>query len=298
MNHNIPYPVFMMCGRDLIPRRLMQVHDPEGHYAAKALLPFMGKRIIDWQLEALLQSRYVEHVYLLGLTPEQSRIQHPSVTCVPVEITADFPEKLIAGLNWLRKIGDPAEMIIISSSDSPAVRSECVDAYFEALNRLGQCDFVPSLVPEAIVEEAFPRSGRVVARFRDLSVLPGELFALSSNAIVSGQQVIAEIHARRRLINRQTERIAIWPVLRLLLRSPKIWPLILKYLLGLATLADGEKAISLAFDARVKSVIIEDAGFGMDIDLPEDLERVECFLRLSEKSPDSGSSSSRIFDMK
>lgn len=67
-------------------------------------------------------------------------------------------------------------------------------------------------------------------------------------------------------------------MLRLLARQPVVWFLLLKYLLGRASLADAERAFSLAFRCRTKGVIIEDATFGMDIDLPGDLERLEAFM--------------------
>ena len=60
------YPVFVMCGRDATRRKMMVELDPEGKYKSKALLPFLGRRLIDWQLEALAQSPYVENIYLLG----------------------------------------------------------------------------------------------------------------------------------------------------------------------------------------------------------------------------------------
>lgn len=52
------YPVFVMCGEDPRRRKMMAVLDPEGKYKSKALLPFLGRRLIDWQLEELRRSLY------------------------------------------------------------------------------------------------------------------------------------------------------------------------------------------------------------------------------------------------
>jgi hypothetical protein len=258
----------------------MQVHDPEGRFPAKGLMPFLGKRIMDWQVEALLDSPYVERVYILGLSEDQTNFHHDSVECIPVETTSNVPEKLLAGIHWLKNSGSLPEMVVVSSSDAPGVHTDCIDEFFAGLDQLQDYDFVPSLVPEEVVEAIFPKSGRVVARFRDVHVFPGELFALSVGAIERGQEVIAEVHARRRMINRKTDRIKLGPLVRLMLKSPSAWLFLIKFLLGLATLEDAENAVSRAFNGRVKAIIIPDAGFGMDIDLPEDLERLKAYMRL------------------
>ena len=64
------------------------------------------------------------------------------------------------------------------------------------------------------------------------------------------------------------------PILRYVGRKPRVWLLLLGYVLHLATLRGAEKAISAAFGIPTRGVIILDAGFGMDMDLPEDLEMV------------------------
>jgi hypothetical protein len=170
----------------------------------------------------------------------------------------------------------------VSSSDAPGVATEQVNEFFEALSELEDYDLVVSLVPEQVAEAEFPGSGRVVAHFRDHQVFPGELYALSERAIEVGHGIIKELHRRRRLINREKRRIGLGPVIRLLARKPATWPPILKYLLKRATLRDGERLLERALGCRVRGVIIEDAGFGMDMDLPEDYARLETYVRESK----------------
>jgi NDP-sugar pyrophosphorylase family protein len=262
---------------------MMEVLDPEGEYKVKALLPFLGRRVIDWQLEALRASPYVGDLYLLGLEESDAKFDFP-VHYVPVETISDFPDKLVAGLRYLRSLGRNPEIIVISSSDSPALRTETINAYFKQLEMLPGYDFVLSLVPEQITEEVFPRSGRVVARFTDHQVFPGELYALSAEAIERGYEVIHEFNRRRRWIDRQKKQIALTPILAYIAKKPRSWPAILKFLLKRATLQDAEKAFSIAFDCLTKGVIIPDPGFGMDMDLPEDYERLKAYVVRMHKS--------------
>ncbi len=267
------YPVFVMCGRDLVRRKLMEAKDPEGKYKSKALLPFLGKHLIEWQLEALHQSPYVERLYLLGLSPDDISLDFP-VDYVPVETVSDVSEKFGAGLDYLESKGKSPSLVVISSCDSPGIKTTDINRYFEALEENQGAEFVVSLVPDEVIEAAFPGSGRVVAHFRDGDVFPGELYALSPRMIRLQQKMIADFNHRRRKINRQKRRISMGPILRLVARHPQTWLLLIKYGLGLATVANAEEAVGAAFGCRTKGVLIPDAGFGMDMDLPQDYDRL------------------------
>jgi len=272
------YPVFVMSGSDAKRRRLLEFVDPEGMYHTKALLPFLGKRLIDWQLEALCESPYVEGLYLLGLSEEDVQFDFP-VHIVPCPTTADFADKLSAGLAYLDGLGMRPEKVVISSCDAPGIRTVEINAFFEAMATNADCEFILSLVPEDVAEAAFPRTGRVVARFRDGAVFPGELYALSPDAIRRQIEFIHAMSQRRRQINRQKRKISLGPIISYVARRPRTWLLLLGYALGLVTLAHAERVLSKVFGCKTRGVIIPDAGFGMDMDLPEDYERLKVYVQ-------------------
>ena len=271
------FPVFVMCGSDARRRELLQIHDPGRRYKSKAQLPFMGKRLIDWQLEALRASPYVGEVYLLGLTETDILFDDP-VRYVPTDAAADFPTKLLDGLVYLRALNKDPALIVISSCDAPAMRTEDVNTFFEQLIEYAEYDFVLSLVPEAAIKAVLPEAGRVVARLRDRDLFPGELYAMSPRGIRVGQQAIRDFTRLRREIDRSGPRISLGPVIRYLAKKPSTWGFLLKYALGLATLADGERMVSATFDCKARGIIIDDPGFGMDMDLPEDYERLKTLM--------------------
>jgi len=272
------YPVFVMCGRDFHRRRLMKTIDPQGQYKSKALLPFLGKRLIDWQLEELKKSPYVEGLYLIGLFEDDAKFDYP-VHYVPGETVSDFGDKLSWGLDYLDKLGKTTEIVIVSSCDAPGIRVQEINDFFIGLQEDPGKDAYISLVPEEVAEVVFPKSGRVVARFRDCDVFPGELFALSPKAIRIQKKVIGELGLQRRKINRSKNKIDLGPMLSYLAHRPGTWPLIIKYIRGKASLADGERVLSRVFDCDIKGVIIPEAGFGMDMDLPEDFARLEDYVK-------------------
>jgi GTP:adenosylcobinamide-phosphate guanylyltransferase len=272
------FPVFVMCGGDYPRRKLLEDIDPEQRYKTKALLPFLGKRLIDWQLDELAKSEFVEGLYLLGLSEADAQFDF-LVQYVPVETISDFSDKLLEGLDYLENLGKSTELIVVSSCDAPGIRVEEIDAFFKLLMATEGYEFYLSLVPEDVIEAEFPGSGRVVARFADGNVIPGELYALSPRAIRIQQDVIKELGNRRRQINRHAQKIGMGPILRFVGKRPQTWILIPKYLLGAATLENAERAVSRAFDCRTKGLLISHAGFGMDMDLPEDYERLQTYVQ-------------------
>lgn len=272
------FPVFVMCGEDQQRRKLLEVMDPECRYKSKALLPFLGKRLIDWQLDELRHSPYVDKIYLVGLSPQDASFDFP-VAYAPVAVDANFADKLNLALDYLEKEDGEQDLVVISSCDAPGIRQAEIDAFLAALPDLKGVEFVLSLVPNEVVEAVFPSSGRVIARFSDGEVFPGELMALSPRAIRMGQQIISDFSQRRRKINRTRRRISLGPMVSYLAKRPRTWGLLAKYGLGLATLADAERGFSAAFECQTRGVIIPEAGFGMDMDLPEDYSRLEDYVR-------------------
>ena len=108
------------------------------------------------------------------------------------------------------------------------------------------------------------------------------MFLMSEKAIIEGKNLIAEISGGRTNIKkskRGTKTGALRPILKIILRTPSIWFLIIKFLLGQLKLEGGEKLLGrVAKRMRVKAIIIEDAGFGMDMDLPEDYEVLKKYM--------------------
>lgn len=272
------YPVFVLCGSDPERRKLLQVIDPEEKYPSKALLPFLGKRVIDWQLEALSASPYVQDIYLIGLSAEEAPVDIP-VEYIPCQTTSSVLEKLETGLSYLREHGQEPKMIVVSTADTPGIRTDSINTFLEALSRFQGYNAVITGVPIEATKEIFPDHGRVVAYLQDHHLYPGDMFSLSPNTIEKAKKIIHDLAVRRRNYDRQAKNISLAPILRYIARKPRLWLMIFKYLVGKLSLSEAEESLSKAFGLRLKAVIIPDPGFGMDMDLPEDYERLKAYVR-------------------
>ena len=111
---------------------------------------------------------------------------------------------------------------------------------------------------------------------------------MSEKGIRTGQAIIDETGRGRRRIkkqNREKKNSALKPILRIVLRKPRTWPLIIKFLTGRMPIAKGEKLLEIIANVRVKSAVIRDAGFGMDIDLTEDYMKLKEFVSKTKNVP-------------
>ncbi len=277
------YPVLVLCGSDPERRELLKVLDPEEKYPSKVLLPLLGKRVIDWQLEALLASSYVGEIYLLGLTQSDYPIKDP-IHHIPIDTTSTILEKITAGSKIISKNYPDLEHIVISTGDAPAITTKSIDLFFRELIQHNDADVLLTGVPEDITLEIFPDHGRVVGKFKDQDIYPGEMFALRNNILPVLENEINQLSSRRRQFNRRSDTSKLGPILRYLARKPGLWLMIIKYLRGILTVDELETILSKVFNLNIKTAIIPDPGFGMDMDLPEDYQKLSDYIKQTKLS--------------
>jgi len=277
------YPVLVLCGSDSERRELLRVHDPEGKYPSKVLLPMLGKRVIDWQLEALQASSYVGEIFLLGLSQSDYPIKYP-IHHIPIDTTSTILEKISAGIKIISKNYPGLKHTIISTGDAPAITTKSIDLFFKELIRHNDADVLLTGVPEDITLEIFPEHGRVVGRFKDQDIYLGEMFALRHNIFPVLEKEIDQLSTRRRQFNRRADTSKLGPILRYLARKPGLWLMIIKYLQGSLTLDELEIILSKVYKLKIKIAIIPDPGFGMDLDLPEDYQKLSDYIKQTKFS--------------
>lgn len=275
------YPVVLLCGCDPNRRELMKVHDPQGLLPSKALLPMAGKRVLDWQLEAMIESPDISEIYLIGLSPEE----FPSdldIKYIPYERNSTILEKIKFGSETIQKAYPDLEHIIICSGDAPGVTTTSINQFFDIFRQNLDADFLIGVVPEDITLKFFPNHRRVIGKFKDLSVYPGEMYVFRHDIIPVLEDEIQQLTIKRRQLDRQKDTSKLIPVLSYLGRKPQLWLLIIKYSLGLLSITELESILTRVYGLKIKAIIIPDPGFGMDLDLPEDYESITEYIKLTK----------------
>ncbi len=271
----IKFPVFLFAGRDEIRRDLLVFHDPSEKYKAKSLLPFLGKPLVQWVIDVLDESEYVDKIYVLGLDETDADLSG-NLEYVPVRTRGTLYSKYKAGLKYLRSKDINPENIIITFSDIPGMTLEGFNQFMEALQDRVGYDFVLGAVPADIIENAIPNSERAVARIGKHNLVQGDVLFLSPRVIDEGKEVIISFsNLRKKRSFRQ--------ILKFVAKKPKSWSKILKVFMKTATLDDAVIGFERAFNCKADVVLLDDPGIGMDMDLPQDFEKLENYVKKIKK---------------
>ena len=275
------YPVLLLCGSDPNRRNLMKVLDPEGLLPSKALLPMAGKRVLDWQLDAMIESPDIGDIYLIGLSPEE----FPSdldLKYIQYERNSSILEKIKYGSLFLQKAYPELDHVIVCSGDAPGVTTSSINQFFDMFRQNLDADLLIGVVPEDITLKFFPNHRRVIGKFKDLSVYPGEMYVFRHKIIPVIEDEILQMTIKRRQFDRQKDTSKLVPILKYLGRKPRLWLLIIKYGLGLLSISKLESILSKVYNLKMKAIIIPDPGFGMDLDLPEDYESITEYIKMTK----------------
>jgi len=271
----IKFPVFLFAGRDEVRRDLLVFHDPNEKYKAKSLLPFLGKPLVQWVIDILEESEYVDKIYILGLDESDADLRG-NLEFVPVRTKSTFYSKYKAGLKYLRSKNINPDNIVITFSDIPGMTLEGFNQFMEALQNRRGYDFVLGVVPADIIEDAIPNSERAVARIGKHNLVQADVFLLSPRVINEGKDAIISFsNLRKKRSFRQ--------ILKFVAKKPKSWSTIMKIFLKTATLEDAVLGFERAFNCKADVVLLDDPGIGMDMDLPADYAKLETYVKKIKK---------------
>ncbi len=271
----VKYPVFLMGGSDVKRKKIMEVLDPEEKYKSKILLPMLGKPVIQWVLDELLKSQFVEKIYVVGLKEEDVELKG-DVEFIPIETASNFIVKAKEGLEYLKKKGEVPEKIVFVNADAPGIDVKGIDSFYSQLQKYEKYDVLLSAVEQEIVELAFP-DAKKAAKFRDYNLVQGEMQAVSPRIIEEQGDMVEEFSNRRK-------QRPFTVMLRLVVRAPRSWYRILKFMLKVAKVRDAIIGFEIIFKCKADVILVEDPGFGMDMDLPEDYEILKKYVEQTKIS--------------
>ncbi len=264
------YHVFLLAGRDSERREIMKVLDPKKKYKTKVLLPMFDKTVLEWVVEEYHKSPYVEKICIVGLTKDDIQFNVP-VEYIPIDPYTPISQKYLAGLKYLEENNLPTDKIIFSSSDCPGVKVETLNYFLKEIESKDGFDFILSAIPLEVVEKVFPDSKRGVARLKDINLTQGEIALFSAYAIRNHVKTVDNITTI-------SKKRGFWPLFWYVARRPKAWSKLFKILIKQGTLNDAIIGFSRAFKLKSDVVIINDAGLSLDMDLPEDYNKLKNYV--------------------
>lgn len=134
---------------------------------SKALIDVAGKPMVQWILDALGNSKKVDRVIVIGLTPKSG------LTCKkPLHYISNQGRMLaniVAGVNKALELNRKTEYVLLVSSDIPALKGEMVDWLVNTAMKTKD-DLYYGVCPREVMEARYPTSNRTYTRLKDMEV--------------------------------------------------------------------------------------------------------------------------------
>lgn len=223
----------------------------------EALIKIGSKPMVNYVAEALNDSKYVNHIAIVG--PEKIKEQLPegNITVVSPEETP--LENLTKGLKYV----DSSKMVLIATCDIPLLTPEGVDNFIQSSAGEG-VDFFYPIVPMDSVYRLFPDIRRTSVKLAEGIFTGGNLFLINPMAVGGCTKKVEKFVALRK------SPIKLCRLLGL--------TFVFKFLLKRLSVPELEEKVSELLGIKCRAVITLYPEVGVDIDKPSDYSIVSAYL--------------------
>lgn len=219
---------------------------PETHGGQKAWIDLAGRPMVEWVLAALLGSRHIHHVIVIGLDKPLVGFDRTDA----VEFVADqgsLVANIYAGVARLT----PGQPAAFCWADMPLLTREAIDRFIDQVSE-PSADITCGVVEKSSLQHAFPGADDLWLRIRE-----GQFIAAGFGLFVPEHAVRARRHLEALLPQRKSAaRQALYVGL----------PLLVRYVLGRLTIPKLEAHLRRRFDLECRVLIVDDPEMGLDVD--------------------------------
>ncbi len=142
------------------------------HGDSKALIDIAGKPMVQWVLDALGDSKKVDNVIIVGLSPKTG------VTCKKptyfVSNQGRMLANIVTGIDKVLEINKKSQYVLIVSSDIPTLKPEMVDWLVDTCMETKD-DLYYGICPREVMEQRFPNSKRTYTKLKDIDLCGADI---------------------------------------------------------------------------------------------------------------------------
>lgn len=221
----------------------------------EALIPIGPKAMVEHVVEALLNTRQIGRVLVIGPVAELSPLLAGERVSV-ADSAGGIMENIGAGLT--RFSGE--KRVLLVTSDIPMLTPQAVDDFLDLCGDMTGDLYYP-VISKQVVEKKFPSTRRTYVTLKEGVFTGGNLFLINptvfKRCVENGQKII----------NLRKSPLGLCKLLGL--------GFVIKFLLRSLTIAEAEKKVSQLL-GMIKGVVVVSAfpEVGVDVDKPGDLELV------------------------
>ena len=139
---------------------------------SKALIDISGKPMVQWVLDALGESKKVDNVIVIGLSPKSG------LTCKkPLHYISNQGRMLaniVTGVNKSLELNKKNEYVLIVSSDIPAIKGDMVDWLINTSMETKD-DLYYGVCPREVMETRYPTSKRTYTKLKEMELCGADI---------------------------------------------------------------------------------------------------------------------------
>ena len=238
------------------------------HGDSKALIDVAGKPMIQWVLDALGNSKRVDNVIIIGLSPKSG------VTCKkPLHYVSNQGRMLaniVAGVNKALEINKRNKYVLVVSSDIPALKSEMVDWLISTCMETKD-DLYYGVCPRDVMEARFPDSKRTYTHLKDMDVCGADMNITHVRMTTEQLDMWESLIGTRKSPLRQASLIGFGTLFALFTRR--------------LTLEDAVRRVCDRIGVKGRAIVWPYAEPCMDVDKPSQLELMRADLERQQSEP-------------
>lgn len=222
---------------------------------SKALIDVAGKPMVQWVLDALGDSKKVDNVIVIGLSPKSD------LTCKkPLHYISNQGRMLaniVAGVNKSLEINKNGEYVLVVSADIPSLKGDMVDWLVKTAMETKD-DLYYGVCPREVMEARFPTSKRTYTKLKDMEVCGADINVIHVNQATQHLDTWEQLIGNRKSPWRQAAVIGVGTAF--------------KYLTGQFTLQGLVESVTARIGIKGRAIIWSQAEPCMDVDKPHQLE--------------------------
>ncbi len=225
----------------------------------KALLPMGDCTLLEWVVNAIQDSRFIEEVVVIGLDPAVDDTIKLSFQR-PVHFLPDqggMVANIRVGTEFIATTWPETTIILGSSADIPTITGAIVDDFITRCQPWDKAIYY-NFVTRETMEARFPHSNRTYTQLADMEVAGGDMSMAQVNIIKDSEPlVLAATNARKHP----------WQVARLV-----GFGFLLRFLLHRVTLEEIQATATRAVGKPVAVLLSDHAELAMDADKPNQVD--------------------------
>jgi len=237
-----------------------QPEDPLYTYTngdSKALVDVAGKPMIQWVLDALSDTKHVDNVIIIGLSPKSGVICKKPMHYISNQ--GRMLANIVAGVNKAVELDPKAEHVLVVSSDIPGINAKMVDWLIETCMETKE-DIYYGVIPREVMEARYPGSNRTYTKLKDVQLCGADMHIAHVTMATDPDhlEMWEELIGNRKSPLKQAATIGFGTLLKVATRS--------------ITLVDLVATVTKRIGITGRPIIWENAEPGMDVDKPHQLE--------------------------